>query len=177
MTHIDVFNGDADGICSLLQLRLDKPTKSMLVTGVKRDINLLKRVTAQAGDKVTVLDVSMDPVYDVGEESKLRPNKVAFPIAMILLKGFWKRMYYRHFLLETTPVPIAYIVGLLSFTSGLFWSMLLVVRTLQVSVTTPEVVAASLLFMGGAIVLLLAIVLDVLFSSPAIADRSGSRLS
>jgi hypothetical protein len=60
MTHIDVFNGDADGICSLLQLRLDKPTKSMLVTGVKRDINLLKRVTAQAGDKVTVLDVSMD---------------------------------------------------------------------------------------------------------------------
>ena len=124
-----------------------------------------------------VLDVSMDPVYDVGEESKLRPNKVAFPIAMILLKGFWKRMYYRHFLLETTPVPIAYIVGLLSFTSGLFWSMLLVVRTLQVSVTTPEVVAASLLFMGGAIVLLLAIVLDVLFSSPAIADRSGSRLS
>lgn len=56
---IDVFNGDADGICALLQLRLDKPVASKLVTGVKRDIELLKRVEAGAGDRVTVLDISM----------------------------------------------------------------------------------------------------------------------
>lgn len=56
----DVFNGDADGICSLLQLRLVEPRDTQLVTGVKRDIALLKQVQAQAGDRVTVLDVSMD---------------------------------------------------------------------------------------------------------------------
>jgi hypothetical protein len=60
MTHYDVFNGDADGICALQQLRLAQPLDSTLVTGVKRDIALLDRVTAAAGDSVTVLDVSLD---------------------------------------------------------------------------------------------------------------------
>lgn len=55
---IDVFNGDADGICALLQLRLAHPAQSQLVTGVKRDIALVDRVKVQAGDQVTVLDIS-----------------------------------------------------------------------------------------------------------------------
>lgn len=58
--NIDVFNGDADGICALLQLRFADPVEALLVTGVKRDIHLLKRVQAQSGDQVTVLDVSLD---------------------------------------------------------------------------------------------------------------------
>ena len=56
----DVFNGDADGLCALHQLRLAVPVSSELVTGVKRDINLLKRVDAKAGDEIIVLDVSLD---------------------------------------------------------------------------------------------------------------------
>ena len=60
MKYIDVFNGDADGICALHQLRLAQPLDSELVTGVKRDISLLKRVQAEEGDQVTVLDISLD---------------------------------------------------------------------------------------------------------------------
>ncbi len=60
MAHIDVFNGDADGICALTQLRNASPADSRLVTGVKRDIELLARVEAGEGDEVTVLDVSLD---------------------------------------------------------------------------------------------------------------------
>ena len=60
MSYFDVFNGDADGICALHQLRLSRPLDSTLVTGVKRDISLLRRVDAAAGDEVTVLDISMD---------------------------------------------------------------------------------------------------------------------
>ncbi len=60
MTHYDVFNGDADGICALQQLRLQSPKESVLITGLKREIGLLKRVNAQPGDEVTVLDVSLD---------------------------------------------------------------------------------------------------------------------
>src|SRR5450631_1352780 len=55
----DVFNGDADGICALHQLRLAAPRASVLVTGAKRDIALLDRVAARAGDTVTVLDISL----------------------------------------------------------------------------------------------------------------------
>jgi len=60
----DVFNGDADGICALLQLRLAEPKNSQLVTGIKRDIELLDRVTAKSGDQVTALDVSLDKNRD-----------------------------------------------------------------------------------------------------------------
>ena len=64
MAVIDVFNGDADGLCALLQLRLAAPEESQLVSGVKRDIALLDRVEATAGDQVTVLDVSLDKNRD-----------------------------------------------------------------------------------------------------------------
>ena len=57
--HYDVFNGDADGICALLQLRLQEPLVSTRITGIKRDISLLERVHAKPGDTVTVLDISM----------------------------------------------------------------------------------------------------------------------
>lgn len=55
----DVFNGDADGICALHQLRLHAPADTQLVTGVKRDIELLRRVPEGAAD-VLVLDISLD---------------------------------------------------------------------------------------------------------------------
>jgi len=61
---IDVFNGDADGICALHQLRLDAPADSELITGPKRDISLLKRVRAQAGDRITVLDIALSKNRD-----------------------------------------------------------------------------------------------------------------
>ncbi|MBD1573257.1 DHH family phosphoesterase [Vibrio sp. S17_S38] len=58
--HYDVFNGDADGIIALLQLRLAEPKPSQLITGIKRDINLLTQV-ASVDDvtSVTVLDISL----------------------------------------------------------------------------------------------------------------------
>jgi hypothetical protein len=56
----DIFNGDADGLCALQQLRLETPlAAATLVTGGKRDIALLDRVAAEPGDRLTVLDVSM----------------------------------------------------------------------------------------------------------------------
>jgi hypothetical protein len=64
MAFFDVFNGDADGICALQQLRLAEPREATLVTGVKRDIALLGRVRAGPGDEVTVLDISLDKNRD-----------------------------------------------------------------------------------------------------------------
>lgn len=60
----DVFNGDADGICALHQLRLAYPKDTVLVTGVKRDVDLLQRLPRNEGMEVTVLDVSLDANVD-----------------------------------------------------------------------------------------------------------------
>jgi hypothetical protein len=60
MSAYDLFNGDADGICSLQQLRLHQPKPSTLITGIKRDINLFAQIDPQQGDDITALDISFD---------------------------------------------------------------------------------------------------------------------
>jgi len=60
MASYDLFNGDADGLCALIQLRLASPKDATLISGVKRDIALLQSITPKPGDDITVLDISMD---------------------------------------------------------------------------------------------------------------------
>ena len=60
MVNYDVFNGDADGICALQQLRLQTPRDATLITGLKRDIELSQRIEPRSGDDITVLDISLD---------------------------------------------------------------------------------------------------------------------
>jgi single-stranded DNA-specific DHH superfamily exonuclease len=63
--YIDVFNGDADGICALHQLRLTDPRPdARLVTGVKRDIRLLQQLENTRNAHITVLDISLDSNRD-----------------------------------------------------------------------------------------------------------------
>ncbi|MCM5679887.1 hypothetical protein M8A51_10120 [Schlegelella sp. S2-27] len=57
--YFDVCNGDADGLCAVVQWRLAHPEPATLVTGLKREIDLLGRLQADAGDEVLVCDVSM----------------------------------------------------------------------------------------------------------------------
>ncbi|MDZ7642713.1 MAG: acetyltransferase [Desulfurivibrio sp.] len=65
--YFDIFNGDADGICALQQLRLAAPRpQAELITGVKRDIELVGRLLSAtpaaelAGAEITVLDISLE---------------------------------------------------------------------------------------------------------------------
>lgn len=57
--HVDICNGDADGLCAVVQWRLYEPVAASLVTGLKRDIALLERVRASPGDQLLVCDLSM----------------------------------------------------------------------------------------------------------------------
>lgn len=65
--HFDVFNGDADGLCALVQRRLAEPIKSTLITGVKRDLALLQRVPVDQASGVTVLDLNFASNRDAVE--------------------------------------------------------------------------------------------------------------
>ena len=77
--HFDVFNGDADGVIALLQLRLStqitQPEESKLITGVKRDISLVKQVDINLAKSVTVLDISLEK--NVEALTQLLENNVA----------------------------------------------------------------------------------------------------
>lgn len=78
MKFYDIFNGDADGICALHQLRLEQPQDAELVTGVKRDIELVERVAAQAGDCLTVLDISLRSNARAVERALLRGARLRY---------------------------------------------------------------------------------------------------
>lgn len=78
MANFDVFNGDADGICALHQLRLATPIDSTLVTGVKRDIGLLKKVCATTGDRITVLDISLDKNRDALQSLLMKGAEITY---------------------------------------------------------------------------------------------------
>jgi hypothetical protein len=59
--YYDVFNGDADGICALHQLRMAEPRPTAaLITGVKRNIRLLDRLVGVENAGITVFDISLD---------------------------------------------------------------------------------------------------------------------
>jgi hypothetical protein len=89
MRFIDVFNGDADGLCALHQLRLATPVESELVTGLKREIDLLDRVQADSQCVVTVLDLSLDR------------NRTA--LSRLLVQGA-QVLYFDHHIAHDIPV-------------------------------------------------------------------------
>lgn len=53
------YNGDADGICSMVQWALAKGIAGNRITGVKRDIELLKQIDAKKGDSIIAMDISL----------------------------------------------------------------------------------------------------------------------
>ena len=53
------YNGDADGICSMVQWGLEHGVEGKRITGVKRDIQLLDRVHPNLDDEVVVMDISL----------------------------------------------------------------------------------------------------------------------
>lgn len=89
--HFFAFNGDADGLCALQQLRLAEGANGALVTGVKRDVRLLARIDARAGDRITVLDVSHDQNRDA--------------VARLLRDGVAVRYFDHHFAGELPDDP------------------------------------------------------------------------
>lgn len=77
----DIFNGDADGICSLHQLRLASPRPdACLITGVKRDIALLARpeLAAARDSSLTVLDISLDSNREPLLQLLARNNRITY---------------------------------------------------------------------------------------------------
>jgi hypothetical protein len=77
--YFDVFNGDADGICALHQLRLAAPRpEAELITGVKRDIRLLRKIKDVRDGDITVLDISMESNLQEMQQLLAQGNRIFY---------------------------------------------------------------------------------------------------
>ena len=80
----------------------------------------------------TLKEVEIKPVYDVGEKSKMKVNKVIPRVSWLLLKSFFKRIWTRYFLKDFHPLFILYNLAFLLF----FISIPFAIRIISYFLTT-----------------------------------------
>lgn len=78
MKYYDIFNGDADGLISLHQYRMFFPKKSKPISGVKRDVKLLRHVLNVKKSIITVFDISHRSNADYVESILSNSNKITW---------------------------------------------------------------------------------------------------
>ncbi|WP_070137798.1 glycosyltransferase family 2 protein [Crocinitomix algicola] len=64
----------------------------------------------------TIKEIEIKPIYKVGEQSKMKIMKVIPTVSMLLLKGFFKRLWIKYFVRDFHPLFLFY---LSSFILGL----------------------------------------------------------
>jgi len=114
-----------------------------------------------------VRDISIRPVYNVGEVSGIKVKKVVFTIPWILFKGFWGRMIEKYVIRDFHPLIFFYILGLLFF----ILTLLLTARALfylGVDGRLPPIntLAAMFSFMSSSMFILFAMWFDMEYNKP-----------
>jgi glycosyltransferase involved in cell wall biosynthesis len=73
-----------------------------------------------------VRDVSVRPVYNIGEKSEIRLYKVIPTISWLLFKGFWRRMFRKYVIQDFHPLIFFYLLafGALALSAVFFFRTL-----------------------------------------------------
>ncbi|MBW1672796.1 MAG: glycosyltransferase family 2 protein [Deltaproteobacteria bacterium] len=58
-----------------------------------------------------VRDIHIRPVYNIGEKSEIRLFKVIPKISWLLIKGFWKRLFFKYVIKDFHPLIFFYILS------------------------------------------------------------------
>lgn len=66
----------------------------------------------------TIREVEIKPVYDIGEQSKMKIFKVIPTVSLLLIKSFFKRLWFKYLFRDFHPLFILYHF---SFLLGFFW--------------------------------------------------------
>jgi glycosyltransferase involved in cell wall biosynthesis len=97
-----------------------------------------------------VRDISIRPVYNVGEKSGIKVRKVMFTIPWILFKGFWTRMFQKYVIRDFHPLLFFYCMGMVLTPCGLLFGLyLLAARLLGYGVAPTSALFAAFLFISG----------------------------
>jgi glycosyltransferase involved in cell wall biosynthesis len=97
-----------------------------------------------------VRDVSIRPVYNVGEKSGIKVKKVIFSIPWLLFKGFWRRLFEKYVIRDFHPLLFFYILGLTLTPIGLVFGVYLIIfRILGTSIVPTSALFAAFLFISG----------------------------
>lgn len=97
-----------------------------------------------------VRDVSVKPIYHQGGKSGIRLSRVIPRIALLLLKGFFRRLFYKYVIIDFHPLVFFYLLGLVTFPVGLvFGTYLFFYRLLVGPVAATSALFAVFLIVSG----------------------------
>ena len=85
----------------------------------------------------SIREVKIKPVYAVGEKSKLKILKVSVPILMLLIKGFFTRLWTKYLFRNFHPLFLLYNVAFLIFISNSYFFYHLIKHFLEPNSKTP----------------------------------------
>jgi len=116
-----------------------------------------------------IAQVPIEPIYNVGEQSKLKPIKVVIPISRLLTRLFFHRIFYKYAVRDFHPIFLFYMTGLLFFLTGLAGGVTTLILGIlnRTKVLVPEVNISlgwilffTIFFLSGMNLLLFAIWMD-----------------
>ena len=97
-----------------------------------------------------VQDVSIRPVYNIGEQSGIRLRKVIPTISWLLLRGFCRRLLEKYVIRDFHPMVFFYSLGLILFPGGIGFGMYLALYRLLVGPVAPtSALFATFLVVSG----------------------------
>jgi glycosyltransferase involved in cell wall biosynthesis len=97
-----------------------------------------------------VRDVSVRPIYNIGEKSGIRLWKVIPAISWLLVKGFFKRMIEKYIIRDFHPLVFFYFLGICLTPSGLLLGFYLVsLRMMGYGVTATSALFSAFLIISG----------------------------
>ncbi len=97
--------------------------------------------------EMRVAEVPINPLYNVGEESKMRVFKVILPILWLLLKKFAWRIVYKHIIINGHPLVASYIFSLLFLLASFALCIQVIVKRIVTNEIGPAALIASGIFL------------------------------
>lgn len=113
-------------------------------------------------ENCTLKEVPIKPIYQVGEQSKMKIHKVIPRISWLLVKSFFKRIRTKYFRKSFHPLFILYYMGILLTLVSIPFGIKILIRVFeQVDANPVTVLAFFFLFISGFQSLLFAMWMDI----------------
>lgn len=117
--------------------------------------------------RARVRDIPSKPVYDVGEQSKLKIHRVMLPIAWLLFRRFWWRMTALYVVRDFHPLVLFFALGVTFWTTGLGLGIWIIAELFAGHhPTAGTAVLVSLAIQSGLLLLLFAMLFDFEHNKP-----------
>lgn len=119
-----------------------------------------------------LVEIPSKPIYGVGEESKLNPRKVAWPIFKLLIRGIRKRIKTQFFVRTLHPIGVGYVAGISGIALGGAWLIKIFILNFLINQNTPTIELLSALFLAQSSLLIFW--LSLMFD--ALSNRDNCKL-